>query len=85
MKEVIDRLVLNHGISVVAVTQELGDFEYWNSNIQVNSRANDKSLKFECEARKPGKGAIKTQHFCNKFSFDEKGRMIWGKRTLIPE
>jgi hypothetical protein len=79
LRDVIERLVRMHGINLIVVVQDLGDFDLW--------REMDTSvtLKLRCHLISPQNGLLECDGFQHRFAITSERMFQWGKRSLGPE
>lgn len=79
LKSIIEKFVTAYGVSVVAVFQDLGDFDIWESFDTAPS------MKLRCKKLAPGKGALSYKTFSDEFEISRNREIVWGKRKLNNE
>jgi hypothetical protein len=79
LRDVIEKLVRAHGINVIVVMQDLGDFEMWR---ELDSAL---TVKLRSHIISAGNGVLECQGFQHRFVVTSERTIEWGKRSLGSE
>jgi hypothetical protein len=77
LKDLVDRFVSLHGITVIVVMQDLGDFEIWKATDSAVT------LRLRCTVESPGAGvgSLACESFESKFSVKDDRNFQWARKT----
>ena len=79
LKNMVEKLVTSHGITVIAVMDYLGNFEMWDSF------ETTPHMKLHCTLKKPLKGVLSYSTFAQKFVVNKDRSFTWGKQYLLSD
>lgn len=78
IKDIVEKLVTMHGLTVIVVLAYLGDFEVWRTSDFVPN------LRLYLSKKDEFSGELSCSTFSDKFKIGDNREFIWGKRSLAP-